>query len=63
MKKPTIKTIRAAVTKNRGGLAEATDAQLMKLWTSLADDVQKQYLDSVKERKADADRNGSAADD
>lgn len=47
-----IKKIREAVCANRGGLGEATDSQIMTIWKSLPADVQKQYLESIKERKA-----------
>ncbi len=40
--------IRAAICKNRGGLKNATDDQLATLWGSLPDELQKQYLESVK---------------
>jgi len=46
-----IKKIREAVCANRGGLSEATDSQIMVIWNSLPPDVQKQYLESSKERK------------
>lgn len=46
-----IKKIREAVCANRGGLKEATDSQIMVIWNSLPPDVQKQYLDSIKERR------------
>lgn len=58
-----IKKIREAVCANRGGLAEATDSQIMVIWNSLPPDVQKQYLDSIKERKGqDAVSNPSKRD-
>lgn len=46
-----IKKIREAVCANRGGLDSATDEQIMIIWGSLPADVQKQYLESIKERK------------
>ncbi len=62
MSKVNIKTIRAAVTKHRGGLEEATDAQILRLWNQLTPAVQKQYLESLDERKPHAGRGGSQSD-
>lgn len=45
-----IEQIRAAVCKNRGGLKDATESQILIIWDSLLPDTQKQYLDSIKER-------------
>lgn len=46
--KPDIKTIRQAVLTHRGGLQNATDAQILTLWNSLPADVQQQYLADVR---------------
>ena len=43
--------IREAVLANRGGLETASDEQIMIIWQSLSADVQKQYLDSIKEKE------------
>ena len=52
--------IRQAVLAHRGGLENATDNQIMIIWRSLDEQTQKQYLESVKERKAkDAISNAS----
>lgn len=47
-KKKDITKIRAAVTKNRGGLTGATDNQIMKIWQPLDEPTQKAYLESIK---------------
>jgi len=39
--------IRQAVVKNRGGFANATDAEIARLWDSFTDDVKEVYLQSV----------------
>lgn len=50
-----IKKIREAVLKNRGGLENATDAQLRRLWKCLSPETKKEYLDSLKKKgKEDA---------
>ena len=55
-----IKNIRQAVLANRAGLQDATEQQIMTIWRSLDEQTQKQYLESVKERKAkDAVSNAS----
>jgi len=43
-----IKTIRAAILANRGGLAEASDAEIMTIWNALPKEAQKQYQESLK---------------
>lgn len=50
--KMKIETIREAVQKHHGGFELATDAQIMMLWRSLPEEVQKKYLENIKERKA-----------
>lgn len=55
----SIKKIREAVCTNRGGLEEATDEQIMIIWSSLPADVQKQYLESIPApASSDASRGG-----
>lgn len=51
--KMKIETIRRAVLKHHGGFGKATDAQIMTLWRSLPEEVQKKYLENTKERKAE----------
>jgi len=51
--KLSVKKIKEVVCANRGGLQEASDSQIMIIWNSLTKETQKQYLDSVKERKVD----------
>ncbi len=57
---PDIKTIRAAVQKNRGGWEKMDDAAVLRLWNSLEPVHQTQYLESLQEKdeKSD-DRTGS----
>ena len=45
---PNIKKIREAVLKNRGGLAMASDTEIMTIWRSLDGATQNKYLESVK---------------
>jgi hypothetical protein len=40
----SIEKIREAVCRNRGGLEEATDSQILQIWNSLDEDTQKKYL-------------------
>jgi len=47
--------IQAAVCRNRGGLDEATDSQIMIIWNSLSPETQKQYMNSVKEERSEKD--------
>ena len=56
-----IETIRRAVTKNRGGLNDATDAQIMIIWDSLDEQTRQEYLQKIsKERKGkNADSTGT----
>lgn len=51
MKQMDIKTIRAAVTQNRGGLQDATDVQIRRLWDMLPADVQEQYLKTINNKE------------
>jgi hypothetical protein len=54
--KTDIKTIRKAIEKNRGGQENASDEQIRLIWDVLPKEVQKQYLESIKEKeKKDAD--------
>ena len=41
-------TIRKAVTKNRGGLKNASNAQIKIIWDSLDETTQQKYLKSVQ---------------
>ena len=52
--KNQIQKIREAVCKNRGGLDGASDDQIMIIWRHPPEETQKQYLESIKERKDDA---------
>lgn len=52
MAKPNKAKIREAVLANRGGFAQATEAQIMTVWNSLDDETRKQYLESVEEQTA-----------
>ncbi|NIP25619.1 MAG: hypothetical protein GWN94_18265 [Phycisphaerae bacterium] len=56
-----IETIRKAVTKNRGGLKEASDGQIRIIWYALDETTQQKYLKSIgyKERKGKTDAAGS----
>ena len=59
--------IRRAVLANRGGLEEATDAQVAAIWMSLDTDTQIQYLASIKNQhkkkgKSDAANSGGEKD-
>ena len=47
--------IRAGICKNRGGLKDATDSQIMLIWNSLGPETQKQYFDSIKQERSDSD--------
>ena len=46
-RKHNIKKIRDAIVKNRGGLGQATDDQILAIWNSLDEQTQKKYLDSL----------------
>ena len=48
------KDIKKAILNNRGGLDNATDSQLMLIWSSLPLDIQTQYMQTVKKGKEDA---------
>jgi len=43
--------IRQAILMHRGGLKEATDAQLKIIWDSLTAETQKQYLENAKKER------------
>ena len=43
-----IKTIREAVTKNRGGFEMASTAEIMTLWQSLDETTREKYMETVK---------------
>jgi len=45
------KIIKAAILKNRGGFDNASDDQIMTIWSMLDSDTKAAYLDSVKEPK------------
>lgn len=45
-----METIRQAVLAHRGGLTDASDAQIKTIWNALDSDVQKQYLDNIKQK-------------
>ncbi len=47
--KPGMTKIRKAVLKNRAGLENATDSQIMTLWAALDDETRGIYLKSVSE--------------
>ena len=47
----SIKRIREVILANRGGLNNASDAEIMTIWNSLPPEIQKQYEESTKERK------------
>lgn len=46
--------IKKALLKNRGGLGNTNDGQLMKLWLSLPVEVQLEYMNSIKTEKENA---------
>lgn len=46
-----IQQIRAAILGNRGGFKDASDTEILTVWRSLDEQTQKQYLESIKERK------------
>ena len=49
-----IKTIRAAVCRNHGGLEQATDGQILTVWNALDTATQQRYLKPVaKPKEAD----------
>ena len=58
MKKPSRAKIRQAVLANRGGLEQATDAQIWAIWASLDVATQERYLASVKTGKGGSDASG-----
>jgi len=60
-KKPTTKKIREAVCANHGGLETAGDAGIMRVWNSLDQQTQKQYLGAAK--KQPETETGNAAGD
>jgi len=47
----SIKRIREVILANRGGLNNASDAEIMTIWNSLPPEIQKQYEENTKERK------------
>ena len=49
---PSKQKIREAVLKNRGGLSEADDQQIMIIWRSLDAETQQKYLDSIKAKES-----------
>jgi hypothetical protein len=51
-----IKTIRAAVCRNHGGLSEATDGQILTVWNSLLPETQKKYLEQSEVKDAPGSR-------
>jgi hypothetical protein len=51
--KVSVTEIRRAVIKNHGGWEQAADSQILTLWQSLDQDMQKQYIESLKERKVE----------
>ena len=62
---PTREAIRAAVTARHGGLGNATDAQIRRVWDALSRDAQAAYLtdDETQEEPTDhADRDRSEPD-
>ena len=52
--------MRAAITANRGGLAEATDDQLGMIWASLPEATRAGYLKSIKPDKPAAGARGES---
>ena len=48
------KDIREAIIKNRGGWENATDSQLVTLWSHLSADTQTEYLESIKKEESNA---------
>lgn len=53
--------IKKAVLKNRGGLENATDSELMTIWRSLDIETQDKYLATIKGEK-NADTAGKKSD-
>ena len=53
MAKTSKTKIREAILANRGGHEKTSDAGIMTIWNSLGAETQKQYLDSVAERKTE----------
>ena len=49
--KNKIEDIREAISKHRGGHANATDQQIMRLWVSLDKETQEKYLTNIKQAK------------
>ena len=45
------KIIKAAILKNRGGFENASDGQIMTIWSALGDDTKAAYLETVKTTK------------
>ncbi len=59
-----MKLIREAICKNRGGLDNSTDVQLVRLWRSLDKQTQDAYLESVTpERPSKASKTTTAGKD
>jgi len=55
----SILQIKKAVLANRGGFENASNAEIMTIWRMLSPETQKQYLESIKEKKPDALSNKS----
>lgn len=56
--KTKMETIRQAVLMHRGGLKEATNAQIKVVWDSLDEKTQKQYLENLKSTGTPKERKG-----
>ncbi|MBN1377859.1 MAG: hypothetical protein JXA04_01335 [Gammaproteobacteria bacterium] len=49
--KLSIAKIREALIANRGGLSNAKDTEVKKIWDALDDETQKKYLESIKKKE------------
>lgn len=48
----SIKTIRAAILAHRGGLENASDEEIMRLWLALSDGQRQEYLRDERKKHA-----------
>lgn len=48
-----IEKLRKAITSHRGGLAEATDGQIIRLWNSLDEQTKREYLENSNHKAAE----------
>lgn len=58
-----IEKIRKAIVSHRGGLAEATDGQIIRLWNSLDEETREQYLTETTETGNREQATGNRNDD